>query len=108
MSKIKRRKFLAVEKYNNVTDSVTESVREWQTRPLDKIYPKIYFDATQSLNSSLRKVTQKRAAFPTDDSIYKVLYLAITNVSKKWTRPIKDWAAVLNQFAIYFGDRVTM
>ena len=65
-------------------------------------------NAIESLNSSLRKVTQKRSAFPTDDSIYKVLYLAISNVSKKWTRPIKDWGAALNQFAIYFGDRIPM
>lgn len=65
-------------------------------------------NAIESLNSSLRKVTQKRSAFPTDDSIYKVLYLAISNASKKWRRPIKDWGAALNQFAIYFGDRVPM
>lgn len=63
-------------------------------------------NAIESLNASLRKVTQKRAAFPTDDSIYKVLYLAIANVSKNWTRPIVEWGAALNQFAVYFGDRV--
>ena len=63
-------------------------------------------NAVESLNASLRKVVQKRSAFPTDDSIYKVLYLAISNVSRKWKRPVKDWAAALNHFAIYFGDRV--
>ncbi len=35
----------------------------------------------------------------------KVLYLAIGNISKKWTRPIKNWNAALSQFAIKFEDR---
>jgi putative transposase len=63
-------------------------------------------NAIESLNSSLKKVTQKRSAFPNDDAIYKVLYLALTRVSKKWTMPIREWGAALNQFAIFFGDRI--
>ncbi|MGL4370603.1 MAG: IS256 family transposase [Spirochaetota bacterium] len=65
-------------------------------------------NAIESLNSSLRKVTQKRSAFPTDDAIFKVLYLALTRAEKKWTMPIRDWGAALNQFAVYFGDRVPL
>ena len=60
-------------------------------------------NAIESLNASLRKVTKNRAAFPDDDSIYKIMYLAISNASKKWTKPIKDWGLALNQFAIFFG-----
>ena len=41
-----------------------------------------------------------------DDSILKILYLAINRVAKKWTMPIRDWKAALNQFVILFGDRV--
>lgn len=63
-------------------------------------------NAIESLNSSLKKVTKKRSAFPTDDAIYKVLYLALTNASKKWTMPIRDWGAAINQFAIHFEGRV--
>ena len=63
-------------------------------------------NAIESLNFSLRKVTKNRAAFPNDDAVLKILYLALTNASKKWTMPIRDWGAALNQFAIYFGDRV--
>lgn len=63
-------------------------------------------NAIESLNSSLRKVIKKRSAFPTDDSIYKVLYLALTNAEKKWTMPIRDWGAAINQFAIHFDGRV--
>jgi putative transposase len=65
-------------------------------------------NAIESLNSSLKKVTHKRAAFPNDEAIYKVLYLALTRASKKWSMPIRDWGAALNQFAIYFGDRVPL
>ena len=63
-------------------------------------------NAIESLNAQLRKVTRKRGAFPTDDSVRKVLYLAITRASKKWKRPIKDWAAALNFFSIVFEGRV--
>lgn len=63
-------------------------------------------NAIESLNSSLKKVTKKRSAFPTDDAIYKVLYLALTNAEKKWTMPIRNWGAAINQLAIYFEDRV--
>lgn len=65
-------------------------------------------NAIESLNFSLRKVTKNRAAFPNDDAILKILYLALTNASKKWTMPIRNWGAALNQFAIYFGDRVPL
>lgn len=63
-------------------------------------------NAIESLNFSLRKVTKNRAAFPNDDAVLKILFLALTNASKKWTMPIRNWGAALNQFAIYFGDRV--
>lgn len=65
-------------------------------------------NAVESLNFSLRKITKNRAAFPTDDAVMKLLYLSLTNASKKWTMPIRDWGAALNQFAIYFGERVPL
>jgi putative transposase len=65
-------------------------------------------NAIESLNFSLRKVTKNRSAFPNDDAIFKIMFLALTNASKKWTMPIRDWGAALNQFAVYFGDRVQM
>ena len=63
-------------------------------------------NAIESLNYSLRKLLKTRGAFPNDDSIVKILYLAINRVAKKWTMPIRDWKAALNQFVILFGDRV--
>lgn len=63
-------------------------------------------NAIESLNYSLRKVLKGRSAFPHDDAIRKLLYLGLRNVSKKWTMPIRDWKAALNQFIILYGDRV--
>ena len=59
----------------------------------------------ESLNRTLRKAVKNRGHFPTEDSVMKVLYLAIKGVSKKWTMPIRDWKQALNQFAIKFEDR---
>jgi putative transposase len=63
-------------------------------------------NAIESLNYSLRKRLKTRGTFPNDESILKVLYLALQNVAKRWTRPIRDWKAALNQFVILFGERV--
>jgi putative transposase len=63
-------------------------------------------NAIESINASIRKVTSKRGAFPTADSVRKVLYLAITRASARWRRPVKDWSAALNHFAIVFDGRV--
>ncbi len=63
-------------------------------------------NAIESLNFSLRKVTRNKSSFPDDDSIYKVMYLAIKNASTRWTLSIKDWALAVNQFAILFDGRV--
>lgn len=85
-----------------------ENLNEFFAYPMD-IRKAIYTtNAIESLNSSLRKVSQKRSAFPTDESILKVLYLALTKAEKKWTMPIRDWGAAMNQFAVYFGDRVPL
>ena len=63
-------------------------------------------NAIESLNYSLRKMIKNRGAFPNDDSIIKILYLAINRIAKKWTMPIRNWKAALNQFVILFGDRM--
>jgi transposase-like protein len=62
-------------------------------------------NAIESMNMPLRKVLKNHRAFPTDESALKVIYLAIQNISKKWTMPIRDWRPALNQFAIAYEDR---
>lgn len=63
-------------------------------------------NAVESLNSVIRKATQQRKVFPTDDSAMKVVYLAIQSAAKKWTMPIRNWKPCLNRFMIDFGDRL--
>ena len=55
-----------------------------------------------------RKATRPRKVFPGYVLAYKVVYLAITEASKKWTMPIKNWKSALNRLAIEFGERVTV
>jgi transposase-like protein len=54
-------------------------------------------NAVESMNYQRRKVTKNRSSFPTDDAIFKILYLAVRNASEKWTMPVRDWGRALNQ-----------
>jgi len=65
-------------------------------------------NAIESLNMSLRKIIKNRASFPTDEAVLKLLFLALRNISKKWTMPIHDWGKAMNQFALHFGERVQL
>jgi putative transposase len=63
-------------------------------------------NAIESVNMSLRKITKNRGSFPSDEALLKLFYLALNNISKKWTMPIRDWKAALNRFTIQFEDRM--
>lgn len=63
-------------------------------------------NAIESLNMSLRKVTKNRGSFPNDEAALRLLFLALGNVSKKWTQPLRDWNSALNQFAIVYQGRM--
>lgn len=63
-------------------------------------------NAIESVNMSLRKVTKNRGSFPNDEAVTKLLYLALNNIARKWTMPIRDWKAALNQFTILFEHRM--
>jgi putative transposase len=63
-------------------------------------------NAIESVNMSLRKVTKNRGSFPNDDALIKLYYLALRNISKKWTMPIQNWKAALNRFTIMFDERM--
>ncbi len=62
-------------------------------------------NAIESVNMSLRKVTRNHRIFPSDEAVFKVVYLAIQNIAKKWTMPIHNWKPALNCFAIEFAGR---
>lgn len=58
----------------------------------------------ESLNSQFRKVTKTKLIFPNDESLMKMLYLAVQRVAKKWVRNYPDWDLVRNQLNIVFTD----
>ncbi|EFM1325447.1 IS256 family transposase [Escherichia coli] len=63
-------------------------------------------NAIESLNSVIRHAIKKRKVFPTDESLKKVVWLAIQSASQKWTMPLQDWRIAMSRFIIEFGDRL--
>ena len=63
-------------------------------------------NSIEGFNRQLRKVTKTRSVFPTDDSLFKMLYLAMVDITKKWTRRQRDWSMIHAQLSIYFAERI--
>lgn len=63
-------------------------------------------NAVESVHRQLRKVTKNKAVFPTDESLVKMLFLAIRDVTKKWTMPIHGWKTIISHLSIMYGDRL--
>jgi len=103
---------LFAEKWNSLYPSISKSWRAQWARviplfafPAD-IRRVIYTtNAIESLNMTLRKVTTNHRIFPSDEAVFKVIYLAMRNIAKKWTMPIRDWKPALNRFAVEFAGR---
>ncbi len=64
-------------------------------------------NSIENFNRQLRKVTKSKTIFPTDDSLFKILYLATMDITKKWTGKGWSWGQTLDQLCIYFGDRIS-
>ncbi|MBL8191528.1 MAG: transposase [Acidobacteria bacterium] len=62
----------------------------------------------ESLNYSLRKILKNRTAFPNDEAVFRLIYLGLQPVSRKWTMPIPNWKAALQQLALLFEDRLPL
>ena len=63
-------------------------------------------NAIENFNRQLRKVIKAKSVFPTGDSLLKMLYLAMIDITKKWIGRRKDWGQVHSQLAIFFADRL--
>jgi len=63
-------------------------------------------NAIEGFNRQLRKVTKSKSVFPTDDSLFKMLYLATMDITKKWTGRRQDWSLIHAQMAVFFADRM--
>lgn len=63
-------------------------------------------NSIENFNRQLRKVTKAKSVFPTDESLLKMLYLAMIDITKKWTGRRKDWGLIHSQLEIFFADRL--
>jgi transposase-like protein len=60
----------------------------------------------EGINRRLRKVTKTKGSFPSDDALFKLLYLVVSDVSRKWSLPMRDWGTIFQQLGCYFGERM--
>jgi putative transposase len=65
-------------------------------------------NAVEGFHRQVRKITKTKGAFPNDMALLKLIYLAVENISKKWTSPLQNWALTAQQLHIKFGDRMRM
>ncbi len=120
---------------SRITDKILPLVKEWQEHPLEEVYAVIFMDAIHyhvrreerivkravsivigidmagtkdvlGFHRQLRKVTKSKSVFPSDDSLLKILYLVMMDITKKWTRHRKDWGRIYSQLEIYFEERL--
>jgi putative transposase len=63
-------------------------------------------NAVEAYHRMVRKFTKSKAIFPTEDSIRKVIYLSVKEITKKWTMPVRDWGLAYSQLAIFFAERL--
>lgn len=101
------------EKWSNKYPKIAVSWRNnWANLSTYFKYPQevrtlIYTTNTiEGFNRQLRKVTKNKGVFPTDDSLLKMLYLAMIDITKKWTGKRKDWGQIHSQLEIFFADRL--
>ena len=118
--------------YNGVNEEAASEALNYFKRKWDKVYPtvsdiweakwsliipcfafpeeirKVVYttNAVESVNRQIRKIIKNKGVFSTDDSVKKILFLALRNAAKKWTMPIQNWPNALNQLALLFPDRI--
>ncbi len=100
-------------KWSQQYPKITKSWRNnWDNLVIFLSYPQsirqiIYTtNMIESFNAQLRKVTKNKRVFPSDDSVFKTLYLKINYITSKWTAPIRNWHEAMAYFLIKFDDRI--
>jgi len=101
------------EKWNKQYPQIAKSwYNNWNNLMIFLGYPEairkvIYTtNSVESVNSQLRKVTNNKRVFPSDNAVFKSLYLAIDYMTKKWTMPIQNWNEAMAHLMIKFEDRI--
>ncbi len=101
------------EKWSKYTSAVAVWEKNWGSVENLFTYPSdirkiIYTTNTiESFHNQLRKVTNRKGAFPNEQALFKLVYLRTMEVTAKWHRPVQNWAKVLNQLVLIFEDRIT-
>lgn len=62
----------------------------------------------ENLNRVIRKYTKGKTIFPSDDAVQKSVYLAIQNLAKKWTMPVRHWPKIIAQLSILYPDKINI
>ena len=65
-------------------------------------------NSIENFNRQLRKVTKNKAVFPNDEALLKMLYLAQSDITRKWTGRRRDWGEIHSQLEIFFADRLNV
>jgi len=97
------------DKYSYAVDAWT---RNWAELMVFMDFPveirKIIYTTNiiENLNGKIRKYTKNKLSFPTDDAVKKSVYLALNEITKKWTMPIRNWGVIHNQFIAIFENRI--
>ena len=60
----------------------------------------------EGFNNGVKRITKTKSSFPSDEALFKLLYLVSQDITRKWTMPIPNWSLIFNQFLIYFNERL--
>ena len=63
-------------------------------------------NAIEGFNNGVKRITKTKSSFPSDEALFKLLYLISQDITRKWTMPIQNWSLIFNQFLIYFNERL--
>ena len=97
-------------------DKYPNSMKSWDANwdaicPLFKFSPEVRkviytTNAIESLNARFKKLNRQRSVFPSPVALMKALYLATTQVTRKWTMPVKNWGGIISELSIMYPDRI--
>lgn len=65
-------------------------------------------NSIENFNRQLRKVTKSKTIFQSDDALFKMLYLATMDITKKWSGRNREWNSIMAQLSIQFADRISL
>ena len=97
---------LGYSKYDYKNKDTDNSRNRYSMADLSLIHISEPTSTIEGFNRQLRKVTKSKSVFPTDDSLLKTLYLAMMDITKKWTGRRQDWSLIHAQLSVFFADRM--